>query len=196
MSSENEINSIDDLLVIFFIVVIFYASYILYFAGFFTTTTLELILTLSIAYVGCLPFILLSGMLLNFRYYNVIFINGAGNSNSFLYDFVMDIINVLAFNIRVIVQLVRILILYSTYYLLALLYDELSYNIFITSNYLTTQSFSGYLTTYVRLVFEIGHVLIIFFMQTAAFIFMLFWLFQFLFTCFSETPSELPNYNV
>lgn len=107
-------------------------------------------------------------MMYNFNYYMIIFINGASGSLSLAYEFILDAVNLLAFNLRQCVQLVRIIILFSVYYMLSMIFYEVSHS------YTSDLYLADFLQTYLRLLFEVAHTLVIFVMQVGAFMFMVF----------------------
>lgn len=186
--SEKELNSIDDLLITTSCVFGFIGFYIFFMFGFFTGNSIYILSLFYLCSNLVLILLILITMMYNFNYYLIIFINGASGSLSLAYEFILDAVNLLAFNLRQCVQLVRIIILFSVYYMLSMIFYEVSHS------YSSDLYIVDFLQTYLRLLFEVAHTLVIFVMQVGAFMFMVFWLFQFLMTCFSTVYHETSSY--
>jgi len=186
--SEKELNSIDDLVVILALSFSFFGLYI--FSMFGALQQQGLVFTIIVYLVVNAVFIalILLTMIYNFNYYFITYINGSGSSLSIIYEFILDVTNLLAFNLRLCVQLVRIVILFGVYFMLSMVFYEIPHTFTAQTTPLTLG------VVYLRLVFEVAHTLVIFAMQCTAFLFMVFWLFQFLMTCFTPVFSENSSY--
>ena len=192
--SEKKLNSFDDLVIIILLLLSFYFVYIFYLLGLVFLIDYEnLFVFFFVLLLGIIVHILLN-LVFNMGYYLSSFIKGAGDNKSIIYNLLFDYVNILSFHLRVLVQLVRIIVIYGTYYQLVLLYNEFSYSYsYINNLSYSYESYStmSYILIYIRVVFEIGHTLIIFFMQAVVFSFMVFWLFQFLFTLVFDVDLEV-----
>ena len=132
----------------------------------------------------------------NLRYYALIFLNGSGKSRKIIYNYLLDVISCIAFNIRICVQLIRIVLLLITYELCSNLYNEVLFNFEVSGFYLNNFTISNYFILYIRVLIELAHVYIIFIMQFAAFFFMVFWLVEFIFVSVTTTEKEKSYFQV
>jgi hypothetical protein len=131
-------------------------------------------------------------MVYNFGFYFIISIRGGATTLSYIYELILDYVNLISFALRLCIQLVRVVVIGVTYYM----YNHL----FFVYNYLVSPStssvFNGlftltsYLIMWARLIFEVGHTFVIFGIQLIAFNVMVLWLFQFLFTLFFAETLE------
>ena len=191
--SEKEVNALDDLLVgVMFIFLFFFYNFLGCFSFFFSCSYSLGFSTLFLM----LCFMLISipvTMVYNFGFYFIISIRGGATTLSYLYELILDYVNLISFALRLCIQLVRVVVIGVTYYM----YNHL----FFVYNYLVTPStgtvmessflLSDYLIMWARLVFEVGHTFIIFGIQLTAFSVMILWLFQFLFTLFFSDTLEI-----
>lgn len=191
--SEKELNALDDLLVsvVIFLTFFFYnfvgcATFVLPLVHNLTFYSLGLALVISLVSIP-------TSMIYNFGFYFVVFIRGGASSLSFLYELILDYINIISFLLRLLIQLVRIIVIGVIYYMYNHLFFVYQYvrtpTTYGSSYYLAT--LDGTVATWLRLVFEIGHTFIIFLIQFCAFTVMILWLFQFLFTLFFSQNMEL-----
>lgn len=190
--SEKEINALDDLLVgVFLIFLFFFFNFLGCFAFIFSCSYS---LGFSMLFLG-LCFMLVSiptTMVYNFGFYFIISIRGGATTLSYIYELILDYVNLISFALRLCIQLVRVVVIGVTYYM----YNHL----FFVYNYLVSPStssvFNGlftltsYLIMWARLIFEVGHTFVIFGIQLIAFNVMVLWLFQFLFTLFFAETLE------
>jgi hypothetical protein len=129
-------------------------------------------------------------LLLEYGYYYLVYLRGSNKTLSFIYELILDYINIVSFFLRIGVQFMRILILLLTIHGYNELFLEYN-NIFDFNFNINLQtSLVLVLVTLLHFVFEYGHILIIFAIQYIAFNVMVFWLFQFLFTMFNSTKME------
>ena len=167
-----------------------FLSYITFFAGFYFFKGVQVIVIISFCYLISLILGTIFGVMFNLRYYALIFLNGSGKSKKITYNYLLDVISSVAFNIRICVQLIRIVLLLATYNLCTNLYNELIYNFELSSTISQNFKLTNYFIVYVRILIELGHVYIIFIMQFAAFFFMIFWLIEFMFVSVTATEKE------
>lgn len=116
-------------------------------------------------------------------FYFCIYIKGSGQGLSILYNFLLDCISTSSFSVRFIIQLIRILILVVTLFLFNIVFLELYF-------FSGSLSCGSILILYSHIFFEVFHSIFLVFMQSAVFIFILSWLFQFLFLSYSVFLSE------
>ena len=124
-------------------------------------------------------------MLYNFGFYFIINIKGSAVTLSFIYELIQDNINLLSFFLRMYIQLVRLITISVTYY--GYNHLVLSYNFDVTH---FTPDFFSFFLSFMRFIFELVHTILIFIAQTLSFLMMILWLFQFLFTMFTNKPME------
>jgi len=185
---EEEINSSDDFLlilslVLFFFFFNFYGVFCFKFFNIFNVF-LQLFVMLLISLV-LMPLV----ALYNFGFYFIINIKGSGGSLSFTYELIQDNINLLSFFLRVYIQLVRLITIIVTYF--GYNHLVLSYNFELNS---LNSGFLSFLLVFARFSFELVHTIIIFIAQSLSLMMMILWLFQFLFTVFTNKEMEL-TYN-
>ena len=190
--SEKEINALDDLLVaVLLIFLFFFFNFLGCFAIVFSCSYS---LGFSVLFL-CLCFMLISipvTMVYNFGFYFIISIRGGATTLSYIYELILDYVNLISFVLRICIQLVRIVVIGVTYYM----YNHL----FFVYNYLVNPSMGevmagrfelfDFILLWARLIFEVGHTFIIFGIQLIAFNVMVLWLFQFLFTLFFADTLE------
>lgn len=194
--SEKEINALDDLIVSVFIIFMFFFFNFLGCFGYvwnigYNTTFILVFATLVLMLV-----LIPVTMVYNFGFYFIISIRGGATTLSYVYELILDYINIISFTLRLCIQLVRIVVIAVTYYM----YNHLffTYNYYIIdifswsapTSYIMAFSADSLLVQWGRLVFEVGHTFIIFGVQLIAFSVMILWLFQFLFTLFYSQTME------
>lgn len=175
--SEKELNSFDDLIVFSVFLVTLYFSYMFYLFGLIYVDSYTNLFFINFLFFALFCVLVLLGFLLTMGKYFIIFIKGAGNSLSLLNELIFDLVNIVSFNLRAFVQLIRIIIVYVSYIMLLMLYYEHYYittDIFSNFVYIENITILNQLGAFVHLFFEIAHVLILFFMQIVAFSFMIF----------------------
>jgi len=189
--SEKELNSVDDLIYFVMLILILFLfiinSYFCFlFTGYYYVFAYYMYLIVCVLCVFSIPMFLL----LEHGYYYAIYLRGSSVSLSFLYEVLLDYINIISFLLRIGVQFVRILILLLTLITYNELFVEYN-NIFLVSSYsFTNNPLTFVVINVISFILEYAHVLIIFTAQCLTFSAMLLWLFQFLFTMFSVTLQE------
>jgi hypothetical protein len=169
--SEKEVNALDDLLI--GVLLIFSFFFINFFGCFAFIFHCSQNLGFAALFLG-LCFMLLSVpvvMIYNFGFYFIISIRGGATTLSYVYELVLDYINLMSFMLRLCTQIARIVVIGVTFYM----YNHL----FFMYNYLVTPStgfvmqgvftLTDFLLASVRLVFELGHTFAIFGIQATAF---------------------------
>lgn len=130
--SEKEVNALDDLLVgVMFIFLFFFYNFLGCFSFFFSCSYSLGFSTLFLM----LCFMLISipvTMVYNFGFYFIISIRGGATTLSYLYELILDYVNLISFALRLCIQLVRVVVIGVTYYM----YNHL----FFVYNYLVTPS--------------------------------------------------------
>lgn len=130
--SEKEINALDDLLVgVLLIFLFFFFNFLGCFAYVFSCSYS---LGFSVLFLG-LCFMLISiptTMVYNFGFYFIISIRGGATTLSYIYELILDYVNLISFALRLCIQLVRVIVIGVTYYM----YNHL----FFVYNYLTLPS--------------------------------------------------------
>ena len=110
-----------------------------------------------------------TSMVFNFGFYFLISIRGGATTLSFLYELILDFINLTSFYLRICIQLLRLVIIGVTYYG----YNHLifTYNFFLFSFFYSDFfiNSSDIMLFIIRLIFEVGHTFIMFGAQFAAF---------------------------
>ena len=116
----------------------------------------------------------------------IVFLRGSAPTLSIAYEYVLDIINTVSFNLRMNLQFSRVIIILITGFTFYLLWDEIKwpFDYLISLN----NSFFFYIGELIMQIFqilaEIGHFMVIFLMQTTILNVMLIWLFHFLYVTF------------
>lgn len=169
---EKELNSPDDLM---FTLVLFLSVFFFHVFGCFSILSSFGLNQIMFYLVSVLCFFLVlvpTIMLYNFGFYFIMSVRGSSVSLSSLYELVLDYINFISFYLRLCIQLVRLVIITVTFY---------GYNhLFLTYNFdVYSVSVSNIITDsttltvmLLRLVFEAGHVFIMFAAQLGAFLLM------------------------
>lgn len=207
--SEKEIASVDDLLLAIVILA--------YFFGWFFYTYVW-------GYLGQYPELFLSFYLFPFLFFIIVgmptillfdfgscflsFIRGSSATQLLLAELLYDYINLAAFYVRLMVQMVRLLIMFLTF---AAMNDVFLFNHYLNNstigsfdhiweevlNTQTTFESVFYLISdtfprlFLRILFEVAHTLVICTVQFSAFFAIVFWFFLFLFTFFCATRLEM-----
>lgn len=112
-----------------------------------------------------------TAMVYNFGFYFIISIRGGATTLSYVYELMLDYVNLVSFTLRLCIQLVRIIVIGVTYYA----YEHM----FFVHDYLITPSTGGliqdsyqlsdYLILLARGTFEIAHTIVTFAIQVIAF---------------------------
>lgn len=190
---EKEVNAIDDLLVAIFLFVVFF--FFNFFGGLHFTHSYSLSLGLVMLFfymcmlLVSVPFV----MLYNFGFYFVINIRGGATTLSCFYDLSLDFVNLLSFVLRLCIQLVRIIVIGVTYQMYNHLFLEYQYMIVSISwsELSEATTLNELVVAWIRLIFEVAHLFVIFAIQFTAFSVMVLWLCQFLFTAIFADTLEL-----
>lgn len=172
--SEDDLSSVQDLFIMVMFTSSIFISYMTFFTGFFFFKGIQIIVAISFIYLISLILGTLFGVMFNLRYYALIFLNGSGKSRKITYNYLLDVISCIAFNMRICVQLIRIVLLLITYQLCSNLYNEVLFNFEVSGFLLQDFKISNYFILYIRILIELAHVYIIFTMQFASFFFMVF----------------------
>lgn len=191
--SEKELSSLDDLLNIIFLLfcllfnVVYSNILLLNNIASFTTFLFIFKSMLFILFLNILLF------LYNCGFYFISFIKGSSQKQIISYEFVYDLINLVSYFLRWLIQVVRIfiiIVLYYTFYhsLVEYIYYYNIIDINLNSN------FNNVFFQYIWILFEYIHMFLLFLIQILSFLVMLFWLFQFLFTAFSSKTMEVCNF--
>jgi len=131
-------------------------------------------------------------ILKNYGSYYLSYLRGAGLSNLLLKEIFDDFVSVLSFFLRINIQLIRVLIA-TIFFAVVCDYWEhtgaVSYNMMLEGNLVTFLDYLSFGSTYIwfvlfRLLYEVGHFWILFFIQTNAFSMILVMLVQFLYVCY------------
>ena len=168
--SEKELNSLDDLIYFVILILILFLfivnSYFCFlFTGYYYIFMYYTYLLFCVICVFSIPVFLLA----EHGYYYALYLRGSSVSLSFVYEVLLDYINIVSFFLRIVVQFVRILILLLTLITYNELFIEYN-NIFLVSYVNGFQSpFYFVLVSVISFILEYAHVLIIFFAQCATF---------------------------
>jgi len=131
--TEKEINAADDLLVgVLIIFLFFFFNFLGCYVALFNCSYS---LGFSVLFL-LLCFVLVSiptAMLYNFGFYFIINIRGSATTLSYLYELILDYINLISFALRLCIQLVRVVVIGVTYYM----YNHLCF----VHNYLVSPHF-------------------------------------------------------
>lgn len=189
--SEKELNSLEDLIIGLSIICLFFMVNVFGLFCFFGDLAFNpTVITLYV--ISVILFLTPITLLFHFGFYFIINLKGAAANLSLLYELVLDYINVLSFFLRLNVQLVRIVIIGVIY----VMYNEVilsySYTYAPTLSYNHGTGMVGSLLVgfYLRVTLELIHTAIIFLAQFGAFLIMVVWLFQYLFTVFFGDVME------
>lgn len=192
---EKELSAIDDFMIMFMMITI------LFFYGYFGCFNVFLFLSDHRVVITTVTVVLSSvllipvTMVISFGFYVTQFIRGAGTTLNFAYELVLDNINITSFFLRLVIQAVRLVIITTVYLGYNHLILEYNFNLHMVSYDEYSEGQTKSILLYARYVFEVGHIFAIFFAQFCAFLLMLFWLFQFLFTLFTGYPLEFSKRN-
>jgi len=188
---EKELNSIDDLIYIIFIFFSFFSYSFFFYSLLFFINYSNIVLFFFIYNIQLVLILIPTFLLYDYGFYFIIYIRGSTSSSIFLYENILDYINIIAYCLRVIIQLVRLVVILVTFFTFSELYLEYYYyfyNIYICKSFNHSQSSYSLIIFFLILVghwlFEFVHLIFIFILQTVAFNVMILWLFQFLFTLF------------
>jgi hypothetical protein len=195
--NEKELNAIDDLIYIYisFILIFIYNFSVYSFFFFFQINILFLYFFFFNLFfiLICIPL----NILLDYGFYFSIYIRGCSSSLLIYYEIILDYINILAYWLRIIIQLIRLVVILVTFYTFNEMYIEYYYYYIFLFNSLSLShqiSYNFILNISYFLIhwfFEFWHLLFIFLLQSIAFNIMILWLFQFLFTLFFYETLEI-----
>lgn len=187
--AEKELNSLNDLVIEVSLLLVFFLYFIydhyifflnlhMFFNFIFLLKTIVLLICLNISvfFIGC-------------GFYIVAFLRGAGGKQIYTYELVYDFINLLSFTLRLTIQVARIFILTVLFYTFFHALSDIFFS-HITNLWVAYIDSDSELGNYIYILFEYVHMFILVIVQVSAFIVMLFWLFQFLFTAFSAENLE------
>lgn len=121
------------------------------------------------------------------------FIRGCGAVCVALYEYILDMSNLLSFVLRLSLQVIRLAIIIGTATTLYQFWNELVFGVdmsLLGKVYTYTLGVLTRMGEAVHYVFEFTHFLIVFGMQTIAFMVMTIWLFQFLYTTYISPLLE------
>jgi hypothetical protein len=173
--SEKKVGSFEDLNIILLFLVSIFLTYIFYVLGLFFLDDYGNIFIFLLCMLIIFAVSNILGMVFNMGFYVVSFIKGSGKYTSILANLLFDYINLLAFHTRVLIQTIRIPVIYLTYFIFGMLYNELAHSYIYTDNIVynyTSVTLYDYVILYIHIIIEVGHTLIIFGMQLIIFIFM------------------------
>lgn len=167
--------------IFFFLFLTLYIFISLYFNILFFKNNL---IYISMYVVFTILFIIPINYLYTLGFNFISYIRGAAASLIFTYEFILDLSNLLSMFLRILLQFIRLIIIWVTLYTFNSLWIEV---LFLGDNLLqNTTNLLIFLNKYILIIiyylFEIIHFFIIFIMQITAFLVMTFWLFQFLYT--------------
>lgn len=185
-------NALDDLLIgVLLIFLFFFFNFLGCFAFVFSLTLNFAFSMLFLAVCFMLVSIPVT-MLFNFGFYAIISIRGGATTLSYLYELILDYVNLVSFALRICIQLVRVVVIGVTYYMYNHLFFVYQYLSLPLTGFIEVYSIelSQISLMWARLIFEVGHTFVIFGIQTIAFNVMILWLFQFLFTLFFSDQLE------
>lgn len=195
---EKELNSIDDLIYIVFLFLGLFTYNFFFFGLFINIQNFNILIFCFIYNVQAILVFIPLSLILDYGFYFIIYIRGSTSSSLVLYEIILDYINIVAYFLRIIIQLVRIVVILVTFFTFSELYLEYYYyfyKLFLSNAfYNSSNSYSliifGFLFI-LHWLFEFLHLIFIFLLQTAAFNVMILWLFQFLFTLFFYELLEI-----
>lgn len=165
---EKELNALDDILFSIFAVILFSFTNIYFFFNFIQLGLNDDIFLNLVVIVCLVVFSTPLQLLLNYGFYFIISLKGASNTKVFLVEFLFDCINILAYFLRICIQLVRLVIMFLTYFMYAELYSTYTFDTCSVS-YTECTTLTDYFTFILRFLFEINHTAVIFLVQFIAF---------------------------
>lgn len=197
---EEEMGAADDALFFFLIIsaaIIWFFLFNLFSAVLLTNISWILALvTLSIVATLLTP----AAVLKHFGIAFVAYVRGHGRTTSLFYEGVLDIISVSIIFLRFVVQNMRFIFIFFTFF-------ELYEYIYLTlspittlavvdfSNYYWSEAIASVIYTYGMFLYSVGHATIIFIAQLSIYFALSFWLFFFLYTTFTLESSEKYFFN-
>lgn len=171
--SEKELNSFDDLIVILTLIIFFffYVSglyFLFYFYNYMYIYFYILSFVLLFTTIIGIPLLLLY----EYGFYFNVFLRGSSNSLNFLYELLLDYINIISYILRICVQFVRIIIILITLFTYNEVFLELNFASLTSfnnaTNFLDNLTFNN-LRFITHLLFELSHLIIIFCAQFMTF---------------------------
>lgn len=197
---EEEMGAADDALFFFLIIasaIVWFFFFNLFSAVFLTNFSwLIALVTLSIVTTLITP----AAVLKNFGIAFVAYVRGHGRTTSLFYEGILDIISVSIIFLRFVVQNMRFIFIFFTFFeLYEYIYLTLSpittFAVTDFSNYYWTEAITSVVYTYGMFLYSVGHATIIFIAQLSIYFALSFWLFFFLYTTFTLESSEKYFFN-
>jgi len=201
VESEKEIGSIDDIIIPILFLLYIFGWY--FYLNSYHILFLDNDFSIVIFLFPLLYYVIINVptfLLIDFGIFYVCFLRGVAPTSIIIFEFVYDVIALIAFYVRLLVQGVRLILMTYAYISMhdyILFYDIFDYSTFNTesiwkdiSNTNTSISSVTYffllvLPTYIfNWIYEIIHVFFVLTGQLVAYLAMIFWLFLFLFTFF------------
>lgn len=207
VDAEEEIGSLDDILFGFLIFFYIFAWFFyVYFWSLITFIPELMIVFWLFPFVYVIILLIPASLLFDFGIYFLGYLRGVGSSPVFLSETLFDYIAIFAFFIRLVVQGVRLLLMFFVYasfhdlilfwswdvrwfYSHELFWQDL-YNLDLTIGSVTYFFFLKLPTHLIYFIYELLHTFFVVTAQFFAFIGMVFWLFFFLYTFFTFEPHE------
>lgn len=207
VEAEKELFSIDDAVNCLFFLILLFGSYFGFlFLGWslsFTEISIFFMPLLFIFYfIVLIPF----NLLYDFGFFFVAYLRGASNTSSLFFEFVYDYIGVIAFFTRLLVQFVRLILMFVVY---CMMHDTVMLQVFSQQNFLLNDNFweeiiniapNGnsvmfflFVSFPLRLIYwlyECLHTFFVVTVQFAAFFTIVFWLFLLFYTFFVYEKYE------
>lgn len=168
-----------------FFIFIFVSFFMYNLTGFISA--IQLVLIAGILFFSLIVLFITIFLKLNWGFYTPIYIKGQSVKKNILIEFITDILHLFSFFLRIYVQLIRVIIIFTTLYLYSELYIELDLYIHYNNSYesYTLSSLLGeFLEKISHLFFELGHNFGIILMQAGAFLLIVLIITQFLYTSY------------
>lgn len=141
------------------------------------------------------------GIIFEYRFFFIVYIKGEIGLKTFLFELIMDYINLVAFFLRINIQLIRIVIFSCIFFMYNEMYFEQIYPYYVNFNNANIELITliDYLYFYSEkfffffgyVLYELSHFWVLFFMQNSAFTGIITILMQFLYTCYLIKKVEL-----
>lgn len=192
--SDQEITSFEDIIVFF----VFFGAFVINFLNLYSNSTLiqyNLNLSFLMLFSCFFSIVVMVPISILFTVGSncLIYIKGADRQNSLFSAIVFDIISILAFFLRFFLQVIRWCLFLGTYYLLHEFVFEFAYHtlisVFEASNnqtsvlyYISTNVIVTGVVSLLRFVFEFLDMCVILVIQLTAFLAVILWLFNYLFS--------------
>jgi len=174
--NEKEINSLDDLFYIF-IFFSFFFFYSFFFYGFIFLFMYSNIFIFFFFFQLKLIILLIPvSILLDYGFFFIVYIRGCSNTSLLVYEILLDYINIIGYFTRIYIQLIRLVVIFITFYQFNELYIEnfyFYYYFYKSSNILilnySYQLIFSLLLFLLHWFYEIIHFIFIFLLQSIAF---------------------------